>query len=81
MVFKITGMNSEKEAIAIDEFLKARPFVISSSTDFKTGLCKVETDKSENKAKIIEAICYTGKKFGNKITAELMDNSVEKEQK
>lgn len=74
LTFKISGMKSEQDAVVIDKFLLERDFITSSSTDFKTGLCKVETDKVENKAKIIEAICYAGKKNGYKISAELVDS-------
>ncbi|MEI6124312.1 MAG: heavy metal-associated domain-containing protein [Bacteroidota bacterium] len=77
LVFKVSGLSSESEARAIDEFLKARPFIISSTTDFKAGLCKVETDNITNKAKIIEAICYAGKQFGKTITVELIDNNID----
>jgi len=77
LIFKISGMKSEQDAVVIDKFLSERDFIISSSTDFKTGLCKVETDKVENKAKIIEAICYAGKKNGIMITAELIESPSE----
>lgn len=75
LVFKVKGMKSEIEAQFIDDFLKTKSFVITSSTDFKTGLCKVETGMAENDKLIIEAIRYNGKKIQSKITAELVERS------
>jgi len=75
LVFKVKGMKSENDAQLIDDFLKTKSFVIASSTDFKTGLCKVETGMAENDKLIIEAIRYNGKKIQSKITAELAERS------
>lgn len=75
LVFKVKGMKSENDAQLIDDYLKTKSFVITSSTDFKTGFCKVETGMAENEKLIIEAIRYNGKKIQSKIRAELAERS------
>ncbi len=70
LVFKITGMHSEKDALLVDDILKKRSYVKSVSTDFITGLCTVETDNIEYIDKIKESICSARRQIGNKITVE-----------
>jgi hypothetical protein len=80
LIFKISGMKNPEDAKTIDDILMKTSFIISSSTDFETGKCKVVTDKLENKGSIIEIICYkAAHKIGVKLTAELLETIVEKE--
>jgi copper chaperone CopZ len=70
LTFKITGMKSEQDARTIDEILSKTSIVISSSTDFKSGICKVETEKITNKESIIEIICHkAANRLGYTLTA------------
>jgi hypothetical protein len=80
LVFEVSGMNSENDAKIIDDILKQKSYVISSSTDFNTGICKVVTDDIVNKDKIRESICSASKKVGNKIIAELVNDYFENNQ-
>ena len=80
LVFKITGMNTEEDARIVDELLKTTSFIVSSYTDFKTGICKVVTDNIENEGKILEIIGYKAShKVGHKLSAELVETIIEKE--
>jgi hypothetical protein len=78
LVFKITGMQSDEDARIIDDMFKNKQYIFSISTDFKTGLCKVETDKVENSKKVIDIISVAGKKTGHNFTAEQLEGVVEK---
>ena len=80
LVFKITGMNTEEDARIVDELLKTTSFIVSSYTDFKTGICKVVTANIENEGNILEIIGYKAShKVGHKLSAELVETIIEKE--
>ena len=80
LVFEVSGMNSENDAKIIDDILKQKSYVISSSTDFKTGVCKVVTDDIVNKDKIRESICSASKKVGNKVVVKFVNDYFENNQ-
>ena len=73
LYYKVTGLKSIEDAKALDLHLKTYSFVSNATTDFNTGICKVETSTSANADKIKEAIMASWKKLGYKLDVKLVN--------
>ena len=71
--FKINGLNNQDNAKTLDEVLMKTGLVLSASTDFQKGICKVEIKDLNYTEKIIEHIRSLWKQIGNPIDAEIID--------
>lgn len=71
--FKISGLNNQADALILDEMLIKTGLVLSASTDFQKGICKVEIKDINYTEKIIEHIRSAWKQIGNLVDAEIID--------
>jgi len=71
--FKINGLNNKADALILDEILMKTGLVLSASTDFQEGICKVEIKDLNYIEKIIEHIRSAWKQIGNPVDAEIIE--------
>lgn len=76
--YKITGLNTQDDALLIDELLMKTGLVVSSQTNIDNGICKVELKDLKDIDKINEHIRTAWTQLGHELFVETIDATEDK---